>query len=285
MRLKKNKKAFSLIELSIVILIIGILIAGVVQGRTIINKSRLSNAQTLTKTSPVNDIPNLMMWLETSLPSSFIKSEARDANKISTWHDNSPQAVNRMILSQLASDNQPKFYEDVFNGAIPAIRFDGLNDFMEFDGTALINSGYAIFIVEQRRVANSLETPFIGGTLGSLTLSYKNNTTVTQSHYGNDLDYTIAGYVNPTPRIHTFLFNSTIGKQYWLNGGINPDKTEAGQTASLSSYNGSALGRSGFTFFNGDIAEIIIFTRALKSEEKQLVENYLSKKYNIAIAE
>lgn len=44
----KNKKAFSLIELSIVILIIGIIVAGVTQGLRLINAFRLSSAKSLT---------------------------------------------------------------------------------------------------------------------------------------------------------------------------------------------------------------------------------------------
>lgn len=49
----KNKfnKAFSLIELSIVILIIGILVAGVTSSSRLINQMRLTSARTLTQSS------------------------------------------------------------------------------------------------------------------------------------------------------------------------------------------------------------------------------------------
>ncbi|MBU6338893.1 MAG: prepilin-type N-terminal cleavage/methylation domain-containing protein [Rickettsiales bacterium] len=60
--MKKNTyKAFSLIELSIVILVIGILFAGVMQGRSLIQKSRLKTAQSLTKSSPVSGIYGLLL--------------------------------------------------------------------------------------------------------------------------------------------------------------------------------------------------------------------------------
>lgn len=48
--MKKNS-AFSLIELSIVILIVGIIIAGVTQSSSLIRKMRLSSARQLTSTS------------------------------------------------------------------------------------------------------------------------------------------------------------------------------------------------------------------------------------------
>ncbi len=67
----KSHKAFSLIELSIVILVIGILIAGVVQGTSMVKKSQLVIARNLTKNSPVSRIKDLAAWYETSLESSF----------------------------------------------------------------------------------------------------------------------------------------------------------------------------------------------------------------------
>ena len=50
----KRQQAFSLIELSIVILVIGILIPGVMQGRELISKVHLQTARLLTTSSPVS---------------------------------------------------------------------------------------------------------------------------------------------------------------------------------------------------------------------------------------
>ena len=48
---QKTRAGFSLIELSVVIIIIGVLVAGIIQGAKIIKKSRLQTAQTLTQSS------------------------------------------------------------------------------------------------------------------------------------------------------------------------------------------------------------------------------------------
>ncbi len=56
--------AFSLIELSIVILIIGTLIAGVTQGSRLVRISKLRTAQNQTSTSPVSSIDGLALWLD-----------------------------------------------------------------------------------------------------------------------------------------------------------------------------------------------------------------------------
>lgn len=66
-----NKNAFSLIELSIVILIIGILVAGVTQSSRLIRQMKISSARSITNSSPVSSISNLAGWWETTLDSSL----------------------------------------------------------------------------------------------------------------------------------------------------------------------------------------------------------------------
>lgn len=52
--MKKNTtKAFSLVELSIVVLVIGILIAGITQATSMVRKYQLQTAKNITINSPV----------------------------------------------------------------------------------------------------------------------------------------------------------------------------------------------------------------------------------------
>ena len=115
----------------------------------------------------------------------------------------------------------------------------------------------------------------------SLYIGYRNDTTFTQAHWGNDLDYiSIPAYTSPTAAMNTMEFDTTNGKRYWRNGGVLPEKTEPTQTAALNSYPGARIGIA----FKGDIAEIIIFTRALNNTERQSVEEYLSQKWGVPIS-
>ena len=59
-----KKNAFSLIELSIVILIIGILVAGVTTSSRLIRAMKLISAKQLTQSSPVLTISDLLAWFE-----------------------------------------------------------------------------------------------------------------------------------------------------------------------------------------------------------------------------
>ncbi|MBM5781910.1 MAG: prepilin-type N-terminal cleavage/methylation domain-containing protein [Pelagibacterales bacterium] len=86
-----SNSAFSLIEMSIVLLIIGILISGVTQGLKLLNKFKLQTAQSLTQSSPVASISGLSYWFESTSEKSFSASEAVDEEKISNWYDISPR--------------------------------------------------------------------------------------------------------------------------------------------------------------------------------------------------
>ena len=57
----KQNRAFSLVELSIVILVIGIVIAGVTQTSRLIGQMKLSSARTLSQSSDVNGIKDLIL--------------------------------------------------------------------------------------------------------------------------------------------------------------------------------------------------------------------------------
>jgi len=293
--MKKSSSAFSLIEVSLVVLIISLIAAGILTTTNIIKKSRLQTAQILTKNSPVNNIPNLVAWFETSLDSSFIGNEKSDGTAISTWYDNNPNAASKNNATQSTSTNGPTFTANVFNSGIPAIRFDGSDDYLVFDGSSLINSSYTIFIVEQRRSDKS-DNYFMGGSnVGVnqiLILGYRSNSVATQAHYANDLNYSgIATYSSPISRIHTYSLNiaasqSNSGKRYWINGSgaSATNAANTSQTSPITSYTGATFGKYASNYFNGDFAEAIIFNRNLSSEERLSVETYLGKKYNIQVA-
>ena len=72
------KKGFSLIEISIVLLIIGILISGILVGQDLILDAKIKSAQNLTRTSPVNKIPDLTLWLDVNAEQSLITTQTAD---------------------------------------------------------------------------------------------------------------------------------------------------------------------------------------------------------------
>jgi len=292
---KKNKKikyGFSLVELSIVLLIIGIIIAGVTQSTRLIAAFRLSTARSLTQSSPVPSISNLSVWFDTTSQDSFNDNEADNNSSVSTWKEINPVSANKQIL-QAVTLNQPQYISDCING-LPCLRFDGVDDSFGFDGSALVGNNYTIFVVEQRR-SDKNDNSFIGGSStivnSNLRMGYADETTLRWGQYSNDYynNSSIPSYGSSPPfaRIHSYRLDSNSGLNYFVNGELLSmiiDSSNTGfQTDYLTSFVGASIGSdpSSNSFYAGDIAEIIIFNRSLKESERREIDSYLAKKWKI----
>ncbi len=282
----QRKSAFSFFELSVVILLISIIIAGITQAQIFIKKGKLASAQRLTVQSQVGKIDGLVAWFETSLNSSFDANlDLDDGVNIAIWKDHSPNNIVKNNATQATSGSQPQYVLNAIN-SLPALRFDG-NDSLNFDATALEATPYTIFIVEQRRTnaANNflLSTSTAAGI--DFAFGYSSDTNLRFKHTFDNTDFTVAAYDanNLIPRIHTLLLNSAAGARYYLNDSNVPSATNPTQINFISGINGAAIGASlpDASFYVGDICEVIIFNRNLRDEERRVVANYLLKKYAI----
>ena len=129
-----NKKlAFSLIELSIVILIIGILVAGVTQSSRLVAQMRLASAQSVTRSADISSIRDMVFWAETSLENSITNSagslQIEDGNSVSSWNDINPQISAKINVTQATTANQPTYKALGING-LPSLSFNGSNNIL-----------------------------------------------------------------------------------------------------------------------------------------------------------
>ena len=150
------KKAFSLIELSIVILIIGILVAGVTQSSRLVNAMRIQSTKLLTRNSPASSIQGLTAWFETSLAENFAtgssgnytENPSPDNNSsIAKWNDINPVSSDKFNAIQPNTAEQPIFIEKAINN-LPALRFSG--DKSLAINTAFFDRAFSIFMVVTR---------------------------------------------------------------------------------------------------------------------------------------
>jgi prepilin-type N-terminal cleavage/methylation domain-containing protein len=285
------KKAFSLIELSIVILIIGILIAGVTQSSRLIGAMRLASARSITQSAPVSSMKDLAIWLEATSENSLLDAETENLAFVTTWKDINPTSINKYNLNAPATNNQPRYVSSCIN-SLPCLRFDGTDDYLSNLSAPITGTELTMFVVA-KRISNKAAAAVISGSLASVandysdtesfvgfyeevtgnTLqSFRNGALSTATHPGNDVAYIASATYN------------NINNITYLNG------TAQTTSASTGSFNSTRLliaGRwtssSATNFYNGNISEIIFFTRALKAEERKAVESYLGKKWNIKV--
>lgn len=124
-----------MIELSVVILIIGILIAGVLASDAIISKFRITTAQTLTVSSPVNGVADSTLWLESSLDKSFKTSESSDTSNLSAWYD-IRENVNKNNALQTDSSHAPTYANTI--NYIQTVKFDGTNGYFTISDASFL---------------------------------------------------------------------------------------------------------------------------------------------------
>ncbi len=285
-----SKKAFSLIELSIVILIVGILIAGITQSSRLVRQFKISSARSLTKSSPVHGIRNLVSWYEPTLEESFdatIDANSSTGNRVVNWYDVATGSIVKNNARQISSSSQPIYVLDGING-LPSVRFSSSSSqFLNLpNGTVPYDdSPYTIFFVSKL-----VGTTCFCGLLGSG--SYLQDNRVNAFRYGTggvlvnywwgfDLETSTNLVSGNVPYVITFYYNKSLRRIFTNGSQIASSASSANRATDVNNTIGLTFNNE---YFNGDIGEIIIFDRALTNEERVSIETYLSKKWSIDIS-
>ncbi len=274
--MKKDRQAFTLLETAMVIIIIGVLAAGIFVADGMVTKSRITAAKSLTNSSPVNEVGDSALWLETTLDSSFNDFEADNGNQLSDWYDQR-KTVNKVVVVPALS--RP-IYSNTIN-KIHAVEFDGAaGKNFKFDGSFLNKTDYTIIVLEKRKSANS-DNYFLGslgsGSNNSLALGYNSNSSVVHAQGSNSYGSNVSSYSQSrdAPRVFTFISNSD-GKKTYINGLLASQSVDTSQLTGISEV---GIGER----YVGEIGEIVIFTRGLKDDERTSIENYVAQKFSMKL--
>jgi len=293
------RKAFSLVELSIVILIIGVLVAAVGQGIDLLADAKLTGARQLTQSSRVASIRNLTLWFETTSLESFGNAEMSDGDVVTNWRDINPTSSTKV---QTTTTSGPTYKRSCI-GDLPCLSFNGINNFLNSTtpSSNTINSRQvSIFaVVMPMDLSSPTSRSFIitnsGWNAGNFDLAILNR------NNGNVLAYEKFGSA-----IYANSANSIISKVAYIfsvvdDGTISRVFSNGASIATGNTTGSSAIGNSSVfnigyylfnndpnsisiqDFFNGYISEIIMFDRALSVRERQSVEKYLGQKWKIKI--
>jgi prepilin-type N-terminal cleavage/methylation domain-containing protein len=289
-----NKKlGFSLLELSIVLLVIALLMIGVTKTSELIAQAKIGRAREITAKSPVLEINGLISWWEPTLSSSFLDSEVKDASAISTWNDISGNKV-PYTLSQATSGNRPLYTQNAIND-LPALKFNGSTSFMSNTTFQMPYANYTIFAVFNLTNNSSIRDVMTLGTGGQngAIIEVQTSGVVRALHRfpysasgGDDLTSASSQISINTNYMFSYVRNLTAGTSLVkLNSTIAINSTATIQTFDSTNLTISLGTLSGSSrFFQGYISELIIFNRALSDQEKSDVEAYLGQKYNITVS-
>lgn len=297
---KTPKLGFSLIELSIVILVIGILVIGITQGSRIISSSRLTAARSLTKSSPVNTINDVALWLETTSEASFSVAEATDQSTVTDWFDIKGSAITDPFnVTQATAGSKPLYIKNATNG-LPALRFDGVDDTLakaNVAGSAFTKGGnqITIFVVQKYySPAHQSSVFFWESASGTNRVNMHASWSDTDTHFDfGDINGFIGrltfsstplSYYNKTNIITAVRRPNNSGAirmngtQYASSTGL----TSILNTSPISNFYVASMGVAS-SYQHSDINELIIFKTALKDSEIQTIEQYLSAKWGVEL--
>ncbi len=289
-----HNKAFSLIELAVVIIAVSLIVVVFSAGKKLIGQS--SNLVALNQADndweavvgepeiaeeeieegalPVTN--GLAFWLDASDADSITDS----AGAVSQWNDKSGGG-NHAI--QATGANQPITNSTTLN-SLNVVDFDGSNDFLDSNFQFSITQDYTVFAIGVNTgTANfrgmftqwdpGVNVIYIGTTNANLyyagfhtgSLSSGVSTQSSTVAVINRLEY----HNGDSPNNYYYINNSLVG-----SGDGNPDDPGSA-TVKIGRFN------SGSYFWQGPIAEILVYSRILNASEITQVETYLGDRWGI----
>ena len=287
----QTKSAFSLIELSVVILIVGILVIGVTKGKKVLDGAKLASARSLTISSPVVSMENLVLWLDATDNSTIatgtvgIKTYGApsDNSFVTDWKDKNPTSTSTYAVSAIADTNRPKYIQSGIDG-LPTLQFDGTDDYLR-NINGIISDGKDGYTAIAVFKANDIRQALIfsqgdcapNGSAAGIYMEFGS-----AGSWGCGTGYYTAPYKASVPYVVVVRINKTQTNTdtIYLN-----NYTSAGSQPYVQLKSGAiAVGNGANSqFFKGYISEIVVFDRALTNAEITTIQQYLSGKYGIKL--
>lgn len=259
-----KNSAFSFMELAVVIIIIGILVAAISQGGRLVEKAILSEAKVTTSSSPLHKLKSLELWLETTLDESISEEQRYDYEAIYQWNSLHKTNIQKTIEMTGPNPEEERFYYYPNEaGRLPSIRIKSDGE----DGSLKINDAYFLNGVEEFTfivvaadddIENIVDQPQF--------FTCKNN------EAEDVMKLTLPHSTNH--RITTY----TVARDYYnrhVNGELLP--TQHSITVG-SDLDYCLIGSGGYV---GNISEIILLSEKLDTYTLDKVHKYLLRKYDI----
>lgn len=231
--------------------------------------------------------PKNVIWLDASTLTTL-----SNGDPVTAWAD---QSGNGLDFGPLGTDATPVFRNDGLSGSAPVVRFDGTERYLKLDDNDQIDNDLAeltILIVARHKALNGnrgLLSKRLSGGQRSYSIFTSNSKRLNFDTRNSNDNRLVSPTVlsENTDYIHTVKYDG--GKQYaYLLGIIDESQDVSGSGSVNNSTSNLILGtlnENYAPYFDGDIAEIIMYDQALSNADRLIVENYLSQKYGITITQ
>jgi hypothetical protein len=258
------------------------------------------NSYAFAKAIVPTDISNLVVWLDAGLglfdATSGGSAVTTDASAVARWED---QSGNANHFTQSTSASRP-ILKTAIQNSLNVIRFDGINDAVVCASNTLFKdvSGATVFAVRKCASNPTIEQNIfranINGANSSRIFFSVGFNSGKANAGGRRLDADSFAGIQSTNNVSTSVFQvqsalydyTNTDLYLYLNGSQEASNTSWQTTGSTSNADSSQINVGGnaiqnANFFNGDIAEVIAYNRALTTAEREDVEKYLNDKYAI----
>ncbi len=248
----------------------------------------------------LSDVAGLVLWLDASDASTL----STDVSGRLTWADKSASGLDVMAASDVRSPSQ----SGGAIGGLRSLRFDGQDDVMCADGALDLTSGATIFAVARNRVRKNyngifslraasgglpsaghseLEVYWQGGSTdaGSGNLIYAANRSTGSDVFGRNDAYPAVGTAYlATIEVPSTSTPGTIATQGARAPNDQVDTNAAAlfpdQPAQLCVGYGFGDALAASQLLDGELAELVIYDRALSEDERRAVERTLTAKWS-----
>ncbi len=272
-----KKNAFSLLEMSVVLITIAVLFAAITQSSFVLQMAKLSSARSMTKSSVVNDTTGLILWLESTLLDSFNDKQLNDGDLITNWYDIKSSHISQYITT---SSVPPSYNYAAING-LPGISFDNINRFLQISNFKA-NAYMTLFVVGKFNAGDMfIEHGTNATSVDGFNFSGSGVPTTIRRSANSVANASSTNWLGPETSIAVMRYNG-INISYKKN---NSNFTNVAASSVPNSmleatlYIGSRAGTSNFS--DGFFGEIIMFDRSLTDTEVDDIVEYLTKKWQI----
>jgi len=298
----KNKinTAFSLVEISIVIVVIGILISGISSGIDLYQEYKITSARNYTINSKVSRIPDIGFWLDTtrlkSLETASGSFDPKNGDTIKNWNSiNYLDTQIQLIANQNTASRQPIYIENGLGG-LPSLGFNN-SKLILIPHDKMFSEPYTeIYVVIKSKGIIGWE-PVIGSGVPwnngwFLNIAGDNNSHKLDvrkwkpnlSEYNNERNtssdlnsLSLIRIIISGGGVYAYSLVNNLYHNYWLGGLVSSTGNFWIGYQDLTSLPNTWSEQ----FFNGEISEIIYFTRNLNESERLKVNEYFKEKYKL----